>query len=76
MLVLSEGMTQDLDDTAKTAEAKHSINLQNQEKDFCCNGRSLHCNKSNIFLPVNAVKMYHLKIQKKKTCSLCLGNAS
>ena len=29
MLVLSEGMTQNLDDTAKTAEAKHSINLQN-----------------------------------------------
>ena len=57
ILILVEGPTQRLNDTALTAEAKYPIN-------FTQSGRfvlSLHYNGINSFLFVNATKIYQFK---------------
>ena len=55
ILVLGEGPTQGLDNTAITAEAKYSINFTESERRFViC---QLY-NGSNSFSFVNAAKMY------------------
>ena len=72
ILILGEGPTQGLDDTA---EAKYPINFPQSGKRFVL---SLHYNGSNSFLFVNAAKTYHFKGNDSeiKDCALCLGNIS
>ena len=58
ILILVEGPTQELDDTALTAEAKYPINFTQSGKRFIL---SLNYNGSNSFLFVNATKRYQFK---------------
>ena len=58
ILILGEGSTQGLGDTALTAEAKCPINFTESEKRFVL---SLHYNGSNSFLFVNATKIDQFK---------------
>ena len=75
ILVLDEGPTQGLDDTALTAEAKYHIRFTHSRKRFVL---SLHYNGSNSFLFINATKIYQFKEKDSelKDCTLCLGNIS
>ena len=75
ILILGEGPIQRLDDTTLTTEAKCSINFTLSEKRFVL---SLHYNKSNSFLFVNATKIYQFKAKNSemKDYTLCLGNIS
>ena len=61
ILILGEGPTQGLDDTTLTAEAKYPINFTQPNKRFVL---SLHCNRSNSFLFVNAAKVYQFKAKE------------
>ena len=58
ILILGEGPTQGLDDTTLTAEAKYPINFTQSGKRFVL---SLHHNRRNSFIFVNATKVYQLK---------------
>ena len=58
ILILGEGPTQGLDDTALTADAKYPINFTQSGKIFVL---SLHYNGSNSFLFFNAIKVYHFR---------------
>ena len=58
ILILGEGLTQGLDDTTLTAEAKYPINFTQSGKRFVL---SLHYNGSNSSLFVNAAKVYQFK---------------
>ena len=69
ILILGKGPTQRLDSTNLTAEAENSINFSRSNIKFCL---SLHYNKSNSFLFVNATKIYQFKRLKKH--SVCLKN--
>ena len=71
VVILGEGPTQELDDTALTAEAKYAIN-------FTQSGKSQHYNGSNNFLFVNATKVHQFKAKNSeiKDYALCLGNVS
>ena len=60
ILILGEGSTQVLDDTALSAEAKYPINFTQPNKRFVL---SLHYNGSNSFFFVNTTKT---SIQSKK----------
>ena len=62
VLVLGEGLTQGLDDTTITAEAKYSINFSRSQRKVCL---SLHFNGRNSFLFVNATK--NISIQSKNS---------
>ena len=75
ILVLCEGPTQGLDNTTITAETKYPINFTESGERFVL---SLHYNTSNIFLFVNATKIYQFKVKKLeiKPYILCLGNIS
>ena len=73
ILILCEGPTGGLDDTALTAEAKYPINFTQPNKRFVL---SLHCNRSNSFLFVNATKVYQFKAKEINDYALCLGNIS
>ena len=75
ILILSEGLTQRLDDTTSTAEAKYPINFTKSGKRFLL---SLHYKGNNSFLFVNATKVYHFKAKNSeiKDYTLCLGNIS
>ena len=75
ILVLSEGPTQGLDNTTITAETKYPINFTESGERFVL---SLHYNTSNIFLFVNATKIYQFKEKNLeiKPYILCLGNVS
>ena len=61
ILILCEGPTEGLDDTTLTAEAKYPINFTQPNKRFVL---SLHCNRSNSFLLVNAAKVYQFKAKE------------
>ena len=54
-LILDEGTTQRLDDTAVTAEAKYHINFKQPKQRFALN---LNYNGNNSYLFVNAKKIY------------------
>ena len=54
-LIFGEELTQRLDDTTLTAEAKYPINFTQPRKWFAL---ILHYNGSNSFLFVNAAKIY------------------
>ena len=75
ILILCEGPTEGLGDTALTAEAKYPINFTQPNKRFVL---SLHYNGSNSFLFVNATKIYQFKAKDSeiKDYTLCLGNIS
>ena len=72
-LVLGEGPTQGLDDTAITVNAKYPIKFLVLGKRFVL---SLYYNERNSFLFVNSVQMYQFKIKGSeiKPYPLCLGN--
>ena len=55
ILILGKGPTQALDQTKLTAEAQYSINFSRSNRTFCL---SLHYNRKNSFLFVNATKLY------------------
>ena len=58
ILILGVGPTQGLNDTTLTADAQYSINFSRSNRKFSL---SLHYNRSNSFLFVNATKIYKLK---------------
>ena len=75
ILLLGDGLTQGLDGTTFTAEAKYSINLTKSNRKFCL---SLYYNESNSFLFVNAIEMYQFKAKDSeiKKISLVFRNIS
>ena len=74
-LILDEGRTQGLEDTALTAEAKYSIKSSRSQRKLCLN---LHYNGSNSSLFVNATEIYQFKGNGSgiKKYTLYLGNIS
>ena len=62
-LILGEEPAQGLDDTTLTAKAKYPINFTQSGKRFVL---SLHNNGSNIFLFVDAVRVYQFKAKNQK----------
>ena len=68
ILIFGEGLTQGLDDTTLTVEAKYPANFTQSGKRFVL---SLHCNGSNGFLFVNATKTYQFKAKKIWSKILC-----
>ena len=75
ILILGKGPTQGLDDTTLTAEAPYSINFSRPNRKFCL---SLHYNRSNSFLFVNAIEIDQFKANDSeiKKYPLCFGNIS
>ena len=75
ILILGEGPTQGLDETALTAESKYPINFIQPRKRFVL---SLHYNESNSVLFVNTTKIYQFKAKYSeiKDFALCLGDIS
>ena len=76
ILILGEGPTQGLDDdSTSTAETKYPIYFTQPNKRFVL---SLHYNRSNSFLFVNATKIYQFKAKDSeiKSYTLHLGNIS
>ena len=75
ILILGEGLPQELDDTILTAEAKYPINFTQSGQRFIL---SLHYTRSNSFLFVNATKIDQFKAKDSeiKKYPLCLGNIS
>ena len=73
--ILGQRQTQELDDTALTAEAKNPINFTQSGKRFVL---SLHYNESKSFLFVNATKVYQFKAKNSeiKEYAVHLGNIS
>ena len=71
----SEGPTQELDDTALTAEAVYPITFTEPNKKFVL---GLICNERNRFLFVSTSKIYQFSAKKSeiKNFVLCLGNIS
>ena len=63
MLILGTGLTQGLDDTTLTAEARYSTNFSRPNRKLSL---SLHYNESNRFLIVNAKKIYRFKAKDSK----------
>ena len=63
MLILDNGLTKGLDDTALTAKAQYSINFSRSNREFSL---SLHYKykEGNSFLFVNATKIYINSKQK------------
>ena len=61
ILILGEGLTQGLDDTTLTAEAKYPISFTQPNKRFVL---SVYYNGSNSFLFFNAGKIYKFKAKK------------
>ena len=75
IVILGGGPIKGLDDTKLTAEANYPIKFRQSGKTFVL---SAHCNGSNIFLFVNATKIYQFngKDTEIKDGTLCLGNIS
>ena len=75
ILILGEGPTEVLNDTALTAELKYPINFMQPRKRFVL---TLHYNGSNSFLFNNATKTYQFKAKEAeiKDETICLGNIS
>ena len=63
IFILGERPTQRLDDTTLTAEAKYPINFTQSGKRFIS---SLHSNRSNSFLFINAKKYINSKQRTQK----------
>ena len=80
VLILGEGPTQGLDNTALIEEGKYPINFTQPEKRFALglHSNSLHYNGSNSFLFDNATKVFQFKAKNYeiKDHALFLGNNS
>ena len=66
---------QRLEDTTLTTEVQYSINFLGSNRTFCL---SLHYSRINIFLFVNATKIYQFKAKTSKIRKylLCLENTA
>ena len=75
ILILGEGITQGLDDTALTTEKKYSINFTKNNKKFCL---SLHYNGASSYLFVNGTEIIKFKAKDSEIVAypLYLGNIS
>ena len=75
ILILGEGFTQGLDNTAIYAEKLYSINFTEKTKKFCL---SLHYNGSNSYLFVNCTEVHKFKTKDSEIIAspICLGNIS
>ena len=73
ILIFGEGPTQGLDDSTLTSQGKGPVNFTQPRKRFVL---SLHYNRSNSFLFVNATKIYQCKAKDSeiKDYRLCLDN--
>ena len=69
ILILGEGPTQGLDDTALIGEKNYSINFTESRKEFCL---SLHYNGANSYLFVNGTEIHKFKAKDSEI----LGNIS
>ena len=67
ILMLGKGLMQGLHDTALTAEAQYSINFSRWKRKFCL---SLHYNRSNSILFVNAAKIFQFKAKDSEIKSI------
>ena len=74
-LILGEGPTQGLDDTALTAEKNYLINFAEYNKTFCL---SLHYNGANSYLFHNGAKIHKFQAKDSEinAIPLCAGNIS
>ena len=74
-LILGKGPTWGLDSTTFTAEVLYPVSFTQSGKRCVL---SLHYNRSNSFLFVNATKVYQFKAKgsEVKDYALCLGNVS
>ena len=74
-IIRGEELTQGLDNTTLTAEAKYPINFKQSRKRFVL---SLNYNGSNSFLFVYAAKIYQFKAKdsERKTYPFFLENTS
>ena len=72
ILILGKGPIQGLDNTTSTAKAEYSINFSRSQRKLYL---SLHYNKSNSFLFVNATKICQFKAKNSEMTpySLCSG---
>ena len=68
ILILFEDPTQRLEDITLPVEAKYSINFPRSHKKICL---SLHYNRSNTFLFVNATKIYQVKAKDSEIENIC-----
>ena len=75
ILILGKGLTQGIDGTTFTAEAKYPINFTQSGERFVL---SLHYNGSSSLLFVNATKVYQFKAKNSeiKDYALFLDNVS
>ena len=75
ILILREELTQELDYTTLTVEAKCPVNFTQPRKRFVL---SLHSNGSNSFLFFSVIKIcqFNTKDSKMEKYTLCLGNIS
>ena len=73
ILILGEGITQGLDDTALTAEKKYSINFTKSNTKFCL---SLYYNGAYSYLFVHDTEIIKFKAKDSEIVAipLCLGN--
>ena len=69
ILVLGEDLTNELDYTTITAEAKYFVNITRSRNKNCL---SLHYNATSILLYANGLKLYHLRAKDSEiNHSLC-----
>ena len=74
ILILVQGLTQELDGTTLTAEKLYSINFTENNKNICF---SLHYNSHNSYLFVNGKEIHKFKAKDSEIApNICLGNIS
>ena len=71
ILILDEGLTQGLDDTTLTAEAKYPFNFTQPRKRFVL---SLHYNGGSSFLFVNITKICKFKTKDSEVKDFTINN--
>ena len=69
ILIFGIGPTQWLDDTTLLAEFQYSINFLRSNRKFSL---SSHYNESNLFLFVNATKIYQCKAKRSEIKKISL----
>ena len=75
ILILGEGFTQGLEDTALYTEKMYFVNFTATRKKLCL---SLHCNGDNSYHFVNGTEIIKFKAKDPEIVAntLCLGNIS
>ena len=69
ILVVGEGITQELDDTTLTAEKKNSINFTENSKKLCL---SLHYNEANSYFFVSGKEIIKFKAKEYQNTKIFL----